>query len=287
MRPSNKGMKLTSALPRFARWHGRRSQLMPGVLWTLGEWMTEAHERKASRVCRRGPRVIPRPRGNPRSVESNGATRSATEQGDAADEGRLEAGRGMVGGVRLGCAVPAHHHRGSRPSQLIAGVVRTMLESTRNGMASTRRAYAIARVVLALLLVSAGADATPPFLSATSDGAMAGPPIWSVEVSPSGRVDVWNGPTRHLSKQQVAELRDVIRTERFFQLKRLAVQPCFDCSYCMLEVTDGGRQHFAALGSVAAGDPDWAEAQRFLRIWRKVKVLTGTTDRTDACGAKR
>ncbi len=27
----NKGMKLTSALPRFARWHGRRSQLMPGV----------------------------------------------------------------------------------------------------------------------------------------------------------------------------------------------------------------------------------------------------------------
>ena len=29
--PPNKGMKLTSALPRFARWHGRRSQLMPGV----------------------------------------------------------------------------------------------------------------------------------------------------------------------------------------------------------------------------------------------------------------
>jgi hypothetical protein len=55
----------------------------------------------------------------------------------------------------------------------------------------------------------------------------------------------------------------------------------------MLEVTDGRRQHFAALGTVAAGDPDWAEAQRFLRIWRKVKVLTGTTDRPDACGVKR
>jgi hypothetical protein len=29
--PHNKGMNLTSALPRFARWHGRRSQVMPGV----------------------------------------------------------------------------------------------------------------------------------------------------------------------------------------------------------------------------------------------------------------
>ena len=32
---SNKGMELTSALPRFARWHGRRSQLMPGVRRTI------------------------------------------------------------------------------------------------------------------------------------------------------------------------------------------------------------------------------------------------------------
>ena len=27
--PPNKGMKLTGALPRFARWHGRRPQLIP------------------------------------------------------------------------------------------------------------------------------------------------------------------------------------------------------------------------------------------------------------------
>ena len=35
--PPNKGMNLTSALPRFARWHGRRSQVMPGVRRTEGE----------------------------------------------------------------------------------------------------------------------------------------------------------------------------------------------------------------------------------------------------------
>jgi len=29
--PHNKGMNLTSALTRFARWHGQRSQVMPGV----------------------------------------------------------------------------------------------------------------------------------------------------------------------------------------------------------------------------------------------------------------
>jgi hypothetical protein len=33
---SNKGMNLTSALPRFARWHGRRSQVMPSVGRTEG-----------------------------------------------------------------------------------------------------------------------------------------------------------------------------------------------------------------------------------------------------------
>jgi hypothetical protein len=35
--PQNKGMNLTSALPRFARWHGRRSQVMPGVRPTSAE----------------------------------------------------------------------------------------------------------------------------------------------------------------------------------------------------------------------------------------------------------
>ena len=30
-RRPNKGMNLTSALTRFARWHGQRSQVMPGV----------------------------------------------------------------------------------------------------------------------------------------------------------------------------------------------------------------------------------------------------------------
>ena len=34
MTTSNKGMKLTGALPRSARRHGRRPQLIPGVLRT-------------------------------------------------------------------------------------------------------------------------------------------------------------------------------------------------------------------------------------------------------------
>ena len=33
----NKGMNLTSALPRFARRHGRRSQVMPGVRRSMEE----------------------------------------------------------------------------------------------------------------------------------------------------------------------------------------------------------------------------------------------------------
>jgi len=50
---------------------------------------------------------------------------AAAEQGDEADEGRLELERGMVGGSRHGVAATVRRHRRSRPSQLIPGVLRT------------------------------------------------------------------------------------------------------------------------------------------------------------------
>ena len=54
-----------------------------------------------------------------------GSGYNAAEQGDEADEARLEAERGMVVGRHLGCAVIVHGPRGARASQLIAGVRRT------------------------------------------------------------------------------------------------------------------------------------------------------------------
>ena len=46
----------------------------------------------------------------------------AVEQGDEADEGRLEAWRSMVGGSFRGSVVIKNQGRKSRPSQLIPGV---------------------------------------------------------------------------------------------------------------------------------------------------------------------
>ena len=50
--------------------------------------------------------------------------RPAAEQRDEADEGRMEAERGMVGGSRHSVVVSKHHGAGARPSQLIASVLR-------------------------------------------------------------------------------------------------------------------------------------------------------------------
>ena len=52
--------------------------------------------------------------------------RRAAEQRDEADEGRLEAGRGMVTASRHGVAVTKDHGGVVRPSQLIASVRRTL-----------------------------------------------------------------------------------------------------------------------------------------------------------------
>ena len=41
--PANEGMNLTSALPRSARWHGRRSQVMPRVRPTMALRGNGAH----------------------------------------------------------------------------------------------------------------------------------------------------------------------------------------------------------------------------------------------------
>jgi hypothetical protein len=46
----------------------------------------------------------------------------ATEQGDEADEGRLEARRSMVVGAYRGRAAIVNEGAGARPSQLIASV---------------------------------------------------------------------------------------------------------------------------------------------------------------------
>lgn len=45
--------------------------------------------------------------------------------------GGLEAERGMVGGGSREYAVPGGHHRGARPSQLIASVLRLLEGGTR------------------------------------------------------------------------------------------------------------------------------------------------------------
>jgi hypothetical protein len=49
----------------------------------------------------------------------------AAQRGDEADEGRLELGRGMEGGIRHGVVQAMNRSRSSRPSQLIPGVGRT------------------------------------------------------------------------------------------------------------------------------------------------------------------
>jgi hypothetical protein len=49
----------------------------------------------------------------------------AAQQGDEADEGRLELERDMEGGIRHGVMQAMNRSRSSRPSQLIPGVVRT------------------------------------------------------------------------------------------------------------------------------------------------------------------
>ena len=50
----------------------------------------------------------------------------ATQRGDEADEGRLVEARDMVSGPLRSRAVTANHGAGSRPSQLIPGVRRTI-----------------------------------------------------------------------------------------------------------------------------------------------------------------
>jgi len=52
----------------------------------------------------------------------------AVEQADAADEGRLEAGRGVIVGAFRGRVVIVSGSRRSRPSQLIRGVRQTREE---------------------------------------------------------------------------------------------------------------------------------------------------------------
>jgi len=54
-----------------------------------------------------------------------GCVTAAAEQGDEADEGRLELERGLVGGSRHGVAVTMGRLERSRPSRLIPGVRRT------------------------------------------------------------------------------------------------------------------------------------------------------------------
>jgi len=53
--------------------------------------------------------------------------RRAAEQRDEADEGRLEAGRGMVGASYHGVAATKDHGAVVHPSQLIASVRRAMV----------------------------------------------------------------------------------------------------------------------------------------------------------------
>ena len=59
----------------------------------------------------------------------------AVEQRDEADEGRVEAGRGLVGDSRHGFAATKDHGAGACPSQLIASVRRTMGRWSRGGSA--------------------------------------------------------------------------------------------------------------------------------------------------------
>jgi hypothetical protein len=60
-----------------------------------------------------------------------GSRFGAAEQADAADEGRLEAGRSILVGVFRGSVVIVNCTRRSRPSQLIRSVGRTISSATR------------------------------------------------------------------------------------------------------------------------------------------------------------
>jgi hypothetical protein len=57
--------------------------------------------------------------------QRRGKALGGVEQGDEADEGRLEVARGMVGGLFRGRAGTKHQGPRSRPSQLIPSVRRT------------------------------------------------------------------------------------------------------------------------------------------------------------------
>ena len=65
-----------------------------------------------------------RSRGQYHRVAVLGVEFGAVEQRDEADEGRVEAGRGLVGGRCHGFAATKDHGAGARPSQLIASVRR-------------------------------------------------------------------------------------------------------------------------------------------------------------------